>query len=224
MSSFSWLRMPWARRVDARDAVRSALAGAQGMSTKAAAQAIFEAGGNAVLPATVQGAVRGAVEREASRWLLASGLAGARAGGAPAVLESAAARAAAVTSVGVAGRQIARALGVSAAAGAVIDGGWAIAVASRRVREGSMTHRQAAFHVAREAGTGAAAVALGAAASTTLVALTGGVAAPALFAVGAAAAFGAKAGLGAWTARSTGAIRARLTEGRSEGDPPPTSG
>jgi hypothetical protein len=209
--------------VGARDAVRSALAGAQGMSTKAAAQVIFEAGGNTLLPATLQSAVRGAVEHEASRWWVVSGLAGARSGAAPAILENAAARAAAVSSVGVAGRQIARAVGVSAAAGAVIDGGWAIAVASRRVREGSMTRRQAVVHVAREAGTGAAAVALGAAASTALVALTGGVAAPALFAVSAAAAFGAKAGLGAWTARSSGAIRARLTAGRSEGDPSPTS-
>jgi hypothetical protein len=188
------------------------------VSTRAAANVLFEAGGHSILPATVQSAVRGAVEHEATRWMLQAGIAGARDGG-PSVLESAAARAVAVTTVEAAGRQIVRALGVSAAVGAAIDGGWALVAATKRVHEGTMSRRQAAVHVAREAGTGAVAVAVGAAASTTLVALTGGVAAPALFAFGAAAAFGAKAGLNAWTVRSSGAIRARLTP-RTEGPEP----
>jgi hypothetical protein len=214
MSAPPWLQLPWARRLGARDAVRSALAGAQGVGTRGAAQAIFDAGGHAVLPPALQGAVRGAVEREASRWLLKIGLAGdagARQGSASLFAEGAA-RAVGAQSVRSATRQIVRALGVSAAAGAVVDGGWALVLAERRVREGSMTRRQAALHVAREAGTGAAAVAVGAAASTAVVALTGGLAAPAVFAVGAVAAFGAKAGLQAWTARSAGAIRARLNQ------------
>jgi hypothetical protein len=219
MSSPPWLRIPWARHVGARDAARSALAGAQGVSTRAAANVLFEAGGHTILPATVQTAVRGAVEHEATRWMLQAGIAGARGGAAPAVLENAAARVVAVTTVEAAGRQIVRALGVSAVVGAAIDGGWALVAATKRVREGTMSRRQAALHVVREAGTGAAAVALGAAASTTLVALTGGVAAPALFAFGAAAAFGAKAGLNAWTIRSSGAIHARLAP-RAEGATP----
>jgi hypothetical protein len=72
-----------------------------------------------------------------------------------------------------------------------------------------MTRREAARYVVREGTTGAVATAAGTAAAATLVALTGGMAAPAVFMVGAAASLGAKAGLDAWLAmRERGQIRA----------------
>jgi len=80
-----------------------------------------------------------------------------------------------------------------------------------RVRSGSMSQRDAVVHVAQEAGTGAAATAAGAATAALLVAMTGGVAAPAVFMVAAAATLGAKMGLDALLrTRAAGAIRAVL--------------
>jgi hypothetical protein len=74
-----------------------------------------------------------------------------------------------------------------------------------------MTQREAAVHVAREASTGAAATAAGTAAAALLVAVTGGIAAPAVFMVAATASLGAKMGLDAWLkARKKGEIRAQL--------------
>ena len=77
------------------------------------------------------------------------------------------------------GDRILRSVGAAAGAGAAIDGGWALVHAVRSVRRGSMTQREAVVHVVREATTGAAATAAGASAAVLLVALTGGVAAPA---------------------------------------------
>jgi hypothetical protein len=156
----------------------------------------------------VQSAVRVAIERESSRVLAAVGL--LESGAATQMLESGAARAAAVQTVRAASRQILRSLGTAAGAGAVIDGGWALVQAVRRVRRGTMTHREAAALVAREAATGAAATAAGTTAAILLVALTGGVAAPAVFLVGAAASVGAKAGLDRWLdARALGEVKVR---------------
>jgi hypothetical protein len=195
-------------RVTRRDALRGTVAGAQGHAARCAAKALFEAGGRSVLPASVQSAVRVAVEREASRVLAAVGL--LESGAATRLLESGAARAAAAQTVRAAGRQILRSVGAAAGAGAVIDGGWALVQAARRVRRGSMSRREAAALVAREAATGAAATAAGATAGVLLVALTGGVAAPAVFLVGAAASVGAKAGLDRWLdARALGELKVR---------------
>ena len=195
-------------RVTRRDALRGSVAGTQGHAARYAAQALFEAGGRAVLPAPVRSAVRVAVEREASRVLAAVGL--LESGATRPMLEGGAARAAAVQTARVAGRQILRSVGAAAGAGAVIDGGWALVQAVRRVRRGSMTQREAVTHVAREATTGAAATAAGTTAAIVLVALTGGVAAPAVFLVGAATAVGAKAGLDRWlAARARGEMKVR---------------
>jgi hypothetical protein len=80
----------------------------------------------------------------------------------------------------------------------LIDGSWALVAAGRRIHAGTMNLREAAGHVAREAGTGAAATAAGMVAAALLVTFTGGVAAPAVFMVGATASLGAKMGLDAW--------------------------
>jgi hypothetical protein len=192
--------MRWLFPVTRRDAMRGAAAGTEAVAVRAAAQAMFEAGGHHVLPATVQNAVRSAVENEASRVLAVDAgkrllEAGASAG---ALTEGAAVRAVAGQTVQRAGRQLLRGVTAAAGAGALIDGGWALASAVRRMRAGKMTGRQAAVHVVREAGKGAAATAAGTAAAALLVALTGGVAAPAVFVVGGAASLGAKMGLDAW--------------------------
>jgi hypothetical protein len=235
----SWLR------VSRRDAIRSGVAGAQGVASRGAAQALFHAGGRRVLPELVQRAVRGAVEREASRLMAGFGLLerGAASAAASTTASTAASTAASTTAsttastaastaasavpgtamravaaqgARAAGREILRGVTVAAGAGALIDGGWALVQAVRGVRRGTMSRKQAAVHVAREATTGAAATAAGTAAAALLVVVTGGVAAPAVFFVGAAATLSAKAGLDAWLAmRARGAIRAEL-------DPAPT--
>lgn len=191
------------------DALRGAIAGSRAVAVRAAARVLFEAGGQRVLPATVQQIVRGAVEREASRVLAAIGVASR-------ALESRAAPAMVVRGVGAASRQLLMGVGSAAAAGALVDGGWALWGSLRRVRAGSMTRTQAAAHVAREAGTGAAATAAGTAAAALLIAVTGGVATPALFVVAAAASIGAKAGLEAWMARVQPAVGSYARLGPSQ--------
>ena len=202
------------RTISRADAMRASVAGAKAVSVRSSAEVLFQAGGQRVLPAAVQTVVRGAVAREASRILGAKGLghavleAGATTTSAG-MVEVGAARAVASQAARAAGRQVLRAVSAAAAAGAVIDGGWALVQAVARVRKGAMTRREAAVHVAREATTGAAATAAGTAAAALLVGLTGGVAAPAIFVVGAAASLGTKAGLDAWlAARARGQIRA----------------
>jgi hypothetical protein len=193
------------------DAVRGAIAGTKAVSVRAAAHALFEAGGRKVLPAAVQSAVRRAVESEASRLLVGVGVMEQSAASAVRILEGGAARAVAVTGAREASKQILRGVGAAAGAGALVDGGWALVQAVRSVQRGAMTRREAAGHVVREASTGAAATAAGTAAAALLVAATGGVAAPAVFMVGAAASLAAKMGLDAWLrARARGAIKAQI--------------
>jgi hypothetical protein len=158
-------------RVTRQDALLGAVAGAHAVAARGAAQALFEAGGRTILPPAVQQAVRSAVERHASRLLAGAGIGESGASATVRMIEGRAAEA----SAQAAARQTVRA-----------------------ARRGSMTQRQAVAHVAREAGTGAAATVAGTAAAALLVAVTGGVAAPAVFVVGAAASLGAKMGLDAW--------------------------
>src|SRR5579859_8288990 len=194
-----------------RDALRSGVAGAEAVAARPGAQALFAAAGHRVFPSSLQGAIRGAVEHQASRALGAAGLleAGVARAALPAA-ESGAAVSALSMGVRAAGRQVLRSVGAAAGAGALIDGGWALVQAARCVRRGSMTHREAATRVAREAATGAAATAAGTTAAILLVVLTGGVAAPAVFLVGAAVSVGAKAGLDRWVeASAVGEVKVR---------------
>jgi hypothetical protein len=191
----------WQFRVTRRDAARGAAAGAQGVAVREAARTLFEAGGRTVLPVALQQAVRSAVESEASKLLAVD--AGKRlleSSGAAAVgiVEGAAARTLAAQTLRGAARQLLRGVTAAAGAGALIDGAWALVSAGRRMHAGSMTAREAAGHVAREAATGAAATAAGTTAAALLVTLTGGVAAPAVFVVGATASLAIKMGLDAW--------------------------
>jgi hypothetical protein len=192
--------MRWQLGATKRDAMRGATAGAHAVAARGAAQAIFAAGGRNVLPAAVQEMVRGTVEHETSKLLVAGGKRWIESAGgqALAMVTGTTGRSVAAQTVRGAGRQLARGMSTAAGAGALIDGGWALIGAARRVHSGTMTRRQAAGHVAVEAGTGAIATVAGAAAGALLVALTGGIAAPAVFVVGAGASLGAKMGLDAW--------------------------
>ena len=163
------------------DSVRGAIAGSRAVAIGMAARALFEAGGRRLLHPTLQRAVRGAVEREASMVLSTAGVA-ARA------IEASPAPMMAVRGARAASRQLVRGVAGAAAAGAALDGGWALLKAVRKVRKGEMTGRQAAVQVTRAAGAGAAAPAAGPAAAALLI-------------VAAAASMGAKAGIDAWLDR-----------------------
>jgi len=197
-------------RIHRVDAVRGAVAGSGGASVRAAATALFDAGGNKVLPVVVQRAVRSTVERQASRLLTGAGLL-EQASAAGRLMEGNTARTVVLHGARAAGRQVFRTIGAAAAVGALVDGGFATMQAMRGVRAGSMTQKEAVVHVAQEAGTGALATAAGTATAALLVAMTGGIAAPALFAVAAVVSMGAKMGLDGWLrTRAAGAIRAQL--------------
>jgi hypothetical protein len=193
--------MRWLRRQSPRDLARGGIAGAEGVAAREAAHTLFRLGGHRVLPEAAREAIRRAVESRAARVLASASVLESRA--------SIAVRLAAPTAQ-TAGLRIVGHLGVAAGAGALIDGSWAAMHAARRVRDGLLTRREAAGHVMREVISGAAATAAGAGAAALLVALTGGIAAPALFVVGATASIGAKAGLDGWLAARSGAIRATV--------------
>ncbi|MGH7294083.1 MAG: hypothetical protein ACRELB_04075, partial [Polyangiaceae bacterium] len=88
--------MALSHRIERSDALRGAIAGVAAASVRRAAQVLFQAGGRRVLPAGVQAAVRSAVEREASKLLVGSGVLERGARGAGRLFESAPARAVAL--------------------------------------------------------------------------------------------------------------------------------
>jgi hypothetical protein len=185
-------------RVTKRDALRAMFAGARGVALRPVAQRLYELGGRAVLPPVAQSAIRGALEAEATSLFAGAGLLveGANVMKAlPGRLASESSKAVVATTARAAGQQLLRGVGRAAGIGALIDGAWGAAEAGYRYKKGTMTARQAALHVAKEAGTGAAATAAGAAAAALVVTMTGGVAIPAVFMVGAITSIGAKLGL-----------------------------
>lgn len=93
------------------------------------------------------------------------------------------------------GCEILKKAGGAAGMGAVLDGAFASAEALHGVCTGNMTKTEAAKHVAFEATTGAAATSAGVGIAAVTVALTGGIAAPAVFIIGAGSTLAAKFGL-----------------------------
>jgi hypothetical protein len=102
----------------------------------------------------------------------------------------------------LAARRIATGAGKAAGIGFVLDGAIATVEGVIAVRNGSMDVDGAMKHVAKEATTGAVATGAGVLLGAGLVALTGGVAAPVAFAVGAVGAIGTKRALLRWVERS----------------------
>lgn len=197
------------------DSLRAALAGGQAAKLLASGAALFEAGGKHVLSASAQKAVREAAERGASRAIAmatspvlqgAADLAGkplaalgTKAGAAMGWKSSVAATATKELAKGagrqalrMAGKEVLKGAGKAAGIGFVLDGAVAGFEAVVAVRNGSTDKATAVKHVAKEATTGALATGAGVLLGAGLVALTGGAAAPVVFAVGAVGSIGTK--------------------------------
>ena len=210
--------MPTSKRVDAQDvvaavsimeaaseprtigdALRSVISGAGAARAIASSVTLFEAGGKLLLDEGARSALRSAAEKGAESALALA--AGPLIGPATmlakrpvAMLANAgrAARAVGPHAVRIAGKEILKGAGKAAGVGLLIDGAVAGVEAAVAVRNGSMDRSRAAKHVAKEAATGAVATGAGVLLGAGLVALTGGMAAPVVFAVGAIGSIGTK--------------------------------
>jgi hypothetical protein len=200
--------------VNITDSLRAALAGGEAARLIASSAALFEAGGKHVLSEGAKHAVREVAERGAARAIaMTTGpileSAGSLAAkpllkmtskaGAALGLEQTAGAAGGVVARGfgkqamrMAGKQVLKGASKAAALGFVIDGAVAGVEAVIAVRNGSTDKKTAAIHVAQEATTGALATGAGVLLGASLVALTGGIGAPVVFAVGALGSIGAK--------------------------------
>jgi hypothetical protein len=201
--------------VNIAESLRAALAGGEAAKLIASSAALFEAGGKHMLSAGAQKAVREVAERGAARAIAmttgpilesAGSLAAkpllamtTKAAAALGVKQGAGVAAGSALAKGVgkqamrmAGKQVLKGAGKAAGIGFVLDGAVAGVEAIIAVRNGSTDKRSAAIHVAKEATTGAIATGAGVLLGAGLVALTGGIGAPVVFAVGALGSIGAK--------------------------------
>jgi len=196
--------------------LRGLASGGGAAKVMSASHVIYEAGGKRVLSEAAKHAVRSAAESSATRAIgLVSGplfqpiAALAQREGAAAVLSPAAvvatgAKAGVKTGAAalaktagrqasvLAAREVLKGAGKAAGIGFVVDGAVASFEAVVAVREGSSDRATAMKYVAKEATTGALATGAGVLLGAGLVALTGGIAAPVVFAVSAAGSIGAK--------------------------------
>ncbi len=195
--------------------LRAAIAGGEAAKLILPSKVLFEAGGKVVLSEGAKLAVREVAERGASRAIAFSTnsiLASAgslaakpviaitgKAGAALGLKSSVSGGAASALAKGVskqamrlAGAQVLKGAGKAAGIGFVLDGAIASVEAIVAVRNGSADRRTAAIHVVKEATTGAIATGAGVLLGAGIVALTGGLAAPVVFAVGALGSIGTK--------------------------------
>ena len=214
--------MTESKAVQIVDSLRAAIAGGEAAKAIAASTVLFEGGGRHLLSESTQKAVRHVAERGATRAIAiatgpvlesATALAGkplaslgatlgTKAGaalGAPvsrAVIAAKAGKAlvkgASKQAVRLAGKEVLKGAGKAAGIGFVLDGAIASVEAIVAVRNGSSDKKTAVKHVAKEATTGAIATGAGVLLGAGLVALTGGIAAPVVFAVGALGSIGTK--------------------------------
>ena len=204
-------------QVGMADSLRAAIAGGGAAKLLGASARLFEAGGKRLLSASAQRAVREVAQRGAKGAIMmatgpvlesASGLA-RRLGGARAALSEAgvgaellssqAALGARSMAVGaskqafrVASKEILKGAGKAAGIGFVLDGAVASFEAIVAVRNGSSDRKTAIKYVLKEATTGAIATGAGVLLGASLVAMTGGLAAPVVFAAGALGSIGTK--------------------------------
>lgn len=185
------------------EALRAAVAGGQAAKLIGSATAIFKAGGNRLLSEAAQSTLRTAVEKTAEKAIATATGALLPKDLSPMKLIGSGARATSAVVKGgarVAAREIAKGAGRAAGIGFVLDGAVAGVEGVLAVRAGTMNKNEAVKHVAKEATTGAVATGAGVLLATGLVALTGGIAAPVAFAVGAIGSIGAKRALRRWVA------------------------
>lgn len=190
------------------DALRAVVAGTGAARAIASSIALFEAGGKLVLDEGTKSVLRGAAERGAESALAFA--AGPLLGPATMLAKrpigllanaGKAARTAAPLAARAAGKEILKGAGKAAGIGLVIDGAVASVEAVVAVRDGAMDRPSAVKYVAKEAATGAVAAGAGVLVGAGLVALTGGAAAPVVFAVGALGSIGTKRLLRRFTTR-----------------------
>lgn len=190
-----------------RSPIIGAIAGQAALGVQQAAQVLHDAGGKRVLGDALQTAVRRVCTRSAvdtvallAPGLLLDGAAGALAGtsAVPAGLRSFIAPAGVVVgqTARAAAGQVLRGALRAGGVGMAIDGAIGAVVGLRAFRRGTMTGKQACVHTAVEAGTGAVSTATGVALAAGIIALTGGLAAPTVMAIGAGGALATKLGLG----------------------------
>ncbi len=108
-----------------------------------------------------------------------------------------------------AGREVLKGAGKAAGIGFVIDGAFGAYEGVTAYQRGQMTKKEAITHAAQEASTGAVATGAGVLLAAGLVAVTGGAAAPLVFAVGAGGAIGAKQILRRFVGRVSSKIQIR---------------
>lgn len=188
---------------DITQALRAAVAGGHAAKLIGSATALFEAGGKKLLSESAQSTVRSIAERGAASALAAATGPLLPPGLTPGRLLGSGARAAGAVVRGgarVAAREIVRGATRAAGIGLVIDGAVATVEGVLAMRAGRMDKDGLVRHVVTEAATGAAATGAGVLAGAGLVALTGGAAAPVVFAVGAVSAIGTKRALKGWIA------------------------
>ena len=191
------------------DSLRAAIAGGEAAKLLSTSASLFEAGGKELLSASTQRAVRAVAEKSATGAILmatapvlesASGLAKGMSGAKAALSlgsKAASGTRAVVMGTGkqamrVASKEILKGAGKAAGIGFLLDGAVASFEAIMAVRNGSTDKASAVKYVAREATTGAIATGAGVLLGASLVALTGGIAAPVVFAVGAIGSIGTK--------------------------------
>jgi hypothetical protein len=184
------------------EALRAAVAGGHAAKLIGSATAIFQAGGNRLLSESARSTLRIAVEKSAEKAIAtATGALLLPSELSPMKLIGSGARATSAVVKGgarVAAREIAKGAGRAAGIGFVVDGAVASVEGILAVRAGTMDKNEAVKRVAKEATTGAMATGAGVLLATSLVAITGGVAAPVVFAVGAIGAIGTKRALRRW--------------------------
>lgn len=181
------------------DALRAVIAGGGAARVMTASVALFEAGGKLILDEGTKHTLRSVAEKGAESALAIAagpllGTATQMAKRPVALLASSAkaARAVAPVAAKVAGRELLKGAGKAAGIGLLVDGAVAGVEAVAAVRAGEMATNDAAVYVAKEAATGAIATGTGVLLGAGLVALTGGVAAPVVFAIGALGSVGTK--------------------------------
>lgn len=200
---------------DYAHSLRAAIAGGEAAKLLVSSAVLFEAGGKRVLSEGTRLAVREVAERGASRAiamatspiLASAGSLAARpmialTGKAGASAATAMAKGASKHAMRLAGKQVLKGAGKAAGVGFVLDGAVATVEAIVAVRNGSTDRRSAAIHVAKEATTGAIATGAGVLLGAGIVALTGGLATPVVFAVGALGSIGTKRLLTHWFSAS----------------------
>jgi hypothetical protein len=181
------------------DALRAIFAGGGAARAISASAALFEAGGKHLLDEGTKSALRSFAEKGAENALAVAtgpllGPVAALAKKPIAMLPNVgrAARAVGPAAARAAGKELLKATGKAAGIGLVIDGAIAGVEALSAMKSGTMDRKEAIGHVATEAATGALATGAGVLVGASLVALTGGAAAPVVFAVGAIGSVGAK--------------------------------